>query len=63
MKKLYGIFSILLCFFLAGCDDDSNEGGPALSIVKSDINFTAAGGNGTIEMAAEGTITATSDKD
>lgn len=63
MRKLYSILYLLLCLCITGCDDDSNEGEPTLSIVKSDITFTAAGGTGSIEVDALQAIKAESDKD
>ena len=62
MKRLFPIFFILICLFFAGCDDDSNDIAD-LSIVSSDVNMSAVGGEGTIEVSSSDQISATSNED
>lgn len=52
----------MLLFFLliAGCSDDSDDSNVILKIKKTDINITAAGGTGTIEVSAPGAVSASS---
>jgi len=62
MKKLFYIFILIFAVIVSGCDDDTEET-TGLSIVKSDVYMPAAGGEGTIEVSAPGSISATSGAD
>jgi hypothetical protein len=60
MKKL--LIIIISCLYLAGCSDDSDN--PAeFEIVRSDVNISATGGEGTIEVSPYGNIQAASDQE
>lgn len=60
MKKLFIL--ILFGIYLAGCDDDNNE--PLeFSIVSSDVNIPAGGGEGTIKVSAFNDFSAVSDEE
>lgn len=60
MKKLFIL--ILFGLYLAGCDDDNNE--PLeFSIVSSDVNIPAGGGEGTIKVSAFNGFSAVSDEE
>lgn len=64
MKKLLNILALCGCIFFAACSDDDNPAGNGVQVVStSDINFTAAGGEGTIVVSASGAVSATSDKE
>lgn len=61
MKKLYSLLFVILCLFIAGCDDDSDDTAVQSPVVKSDVEYSAAGGTGTIEVISSA-IKAVSDK-
>ncbi len=65
MVKMKNIFRVtvllLLSVWIIGCSDDADDVKP--SVIKSDVNFTAEGGKGTIEVSAQNNITASSDND
>lgn len=63
MKKLSYLIIILLGLCAAGCDSDDTDGLAEFYILKSDVCFTAAGGEGTIDIAAPGTFTTSSTAD
>lgn len=63
MKKLSYLIIILLGLFTAGCDSDDTDGLLEFYILKSDVCFTAAGGDGTIDIAAPGAFTTSSTAD
>lgn len=53
MKKFINIFMLLLCVCIVSCDD-SNDNDAGLEIVKRDATATAAGGDLTVTLSAEG---------
>lgn len=56
MKKIYGILCILLCFFAAGCDDDSNDDArPRFEITERVVNISAGGGTVTVTLSMDAT--------
>ena len=66
MKKIFWYMMALVlvgCAFTA-CNDDEDQVQPVLlEVVKSDVDFAAAGGSGTIQIkCVEGQVTATADK-
>lgn len=63
MKKLSYLIIILLGLFTAGCDSDDTDGLLEFYILKSNVCFTAAGGDGTIDIAAPGAFTTSSTAD
>lgn len=64
MKKILNTLALLLCIFIVSCSNDDNEESSAVKVISSDVNFDAAGGNGTIKVAAaSGTFSAASNKD
>lgn len=66
MKKIFWYmmaFALIGCAFTACNDDDDDVQPITLEVVQSDVDFAAAGGNGTIKLnGAESGVTATSDK-
>ncbi len=60
MKKFFYIPMLLFFLLIAGCSDDSDDSNVILKIKKTDINITAAGGTGTIEVSAPGAVSASS---
>jgi hypothetical protein len=68
MKKIINFIVLSLCILsLASCKDDNSgtynyDTTSNVKIVSSDITFTAAGGNGTIQVEAPGAITASADQ-
>lgn len=54
MKKLYGILCIMLCLFVAGCDDDSEKIDGGFGIVDRDVKITAAGGSVVVTVSEPG---------
>lgn len=64
MKKILNILTLCCCIFWAACSDDDNPASSGIQVVStSDIDFTAAGGEGTIVVNAAGAVSATSDKE
>ena len=66
MKKIFWYmiaFALIGCAFTA-CNDDEDKVQPVtLEVVKSDVDFAAAGGVGTIQIkSVEATVTATADQ-
>lgn len=64
MKNSYFVLiSIIVCFYFAGCGDngfDTPE--PLMKVTKSEVVFDSKGGNGSIEVDAPQSISATVDK-
>lgn len=62
MKKIYTLFLLLGCLFVAtACsDDDENEAVPVLEVVKSEVTFDAKAGTGTIEVKSTAPLKAES---
>jgi len=64
MKKLFNILLVaIFCVAYAGCSDDDDNESSSLKVIKADTIFDAEGGSGTIEVAANGSITATSSEE
>lgn len=64
MKKIINILALLLCTFVASCgDEDTNDDTSALKVLSSEVTFDAAGGTGSIKVAATGAITVESNKE
>lgn len=63
MKKIISFLFIAVCAagFVA-CNDDDTEGA-VLTVIGADVQFPAAGGEGSIRVSSPGTVTAVSDKD
>lgn len=62
MKKIFYLMLAVTAFAFVGCNDDE-EPVQVLEIVKSDVGFTADGGNGMITVnTTEGDFKATTDK-
>ncbi|MDR0509533.1 MAG: BACON domain-containing protein, partial [Rikenellaceae bacterium] len=49
MKRLFGILLAAGCMFAVSCNK-TDDGAPALDITKAGLEFTADGGQGTIEF-------------
>lgn len=67
MKKIYYLFLTALCaLFATSCSEDGyvfEEAPVTVSITSSDVVFPADASTGFINFTADGTVTATSDKD
>ncbi len=62
MKKLFYILILISCLFIHACDDDP-ESAVELSVIKSDVNMPALGGEGTIEVSTNNSVSATSSEE
>ena len=60
MKKAINIFLFILCFTVISCHDDDTAI-PALSIIKTDTNLKATGGEASVQIQAVGEVKATTD--
>lgn len=64
MKKIYSIFLLTLCVLIVGCSSDDNDSNiSTLKVIKTEAEFSAKGGTGTIEVQSVGAILATTDVD
>lgn len=65
MKKLYSLFTFILCAFLAaGCSEEEEVKVEKLKILSSDVQFDCWGGSGAIKVDASGqAFTATSSQE
>lgn len=64
MKKIINILALLLCTFVVSCgDEDTYDDTSALKVISSEVTFEASGGNGAIQVAATGSIAATSNRE
>ncbi|MCD8173444.1 MAG: hypothetical protein LUD76_08320 [Alistipes sp.] len=62
MMKNIKLLALFLSVLLVGCNDDDTEVAK-LTVISSDVEFSAAGGDGTIRIDSPGTVTAVSDKE
>lgn len=60
MKKVINIFLFVLCFTVISCHDDDTIS-PSLTIIQTDLNLKAIGGEASIQIQATGEVKATSD--
>lgn len=63
MKKILSTFLLALCIIIAGCDNGADSLPDTLEIVKSDVNFGAVGGSGSVQLKATSQVKAVSGAD